>query len=71
MRRIFSAASSRAVWVKNLRQVKARLYSRGVTSNDVSTNSKNQHGEFTRTQTFTFIDESNLLSLHLPEQLGL
>ena len=30
---------------------------------------KNRHGEFTRTQTFTFIDEANLLPLYLPELL--
>ena len=54
MKRIFIAVSSRTVGVKNHRQVKARLDSRGVTSNDVSTNSKNQHGEFTRTQIMTY-----------------
>ena len=52
----------KALEIKNPRQVKARLDSGGVISNDVSTSSKNQHGEFTRTQTFTFIDESNLYS---------
>ena len=38
---------------------------------DVSTNSKNRHGEFTRITTMTCIDEANLLPLHLTEQLGL
>ena len=69
MRRIFTAASSRTVGVKNHRQVKARLDSRGVHTMDVSTNSKNRHGEFTRITTMTYIDEANLLSLHLPELL--
>ena len=71
MRRIFTAASSRTVGVKNHRQVKAKLDSRGVHTMDVSTNSKNRHGEFTRITTMTYIDETNLLPLHLPEQLGL
>ena len=30
---------------------------RGLISNEVSTNSKNRHGEFTRIQIMTFIDE--------------
>ena len=38
---------------------------------DVSTNSKNRHGEFTRITTMTHIDEANLLPLHLPEQVVL
>ena len=50
----------RALELKNSRKVKTRLDSSGVTSSDASTFSKNRHGEFTRTQTFTFIDESNL-----------
>ena len=54
----FSLADAcKALEIRNPRQVKARLDSRGVTTSDVSTNSKNRHGEFTRTQTFTFIDE--------------
>ena len=69
MRRIFTAASSRTVGVKNHRQVKARLDSRGVHTMDVSTNSKNRHGEFTRITTMTYIDAANLLPLHLPELL--
>ena len=36
---------------------------------DVSTNSKNRLGEFTRITTMTYIDEANLLPLHLPELL--
>ena len=60
MRRIFTAASSRTVGVKNHRQVKARLDSRGVHTMDVSTNSKNRHGEFTRITTMTYIDEAYL-----------
>ena len=69
MRRIFTAASSRTVGVKNHRQVKAKLDSRGVHTMDVSTNSKNRHGEFTRITTMTYIDAANLLPLHLPELL--
>ena len=48
------ADACKALEIRNPRQVKARLDSRGVTSNDVSTNSKNQHGEFTRTQIMTY-----------------
>ena len=36
---------------------------------DVSTNSKNRHSEFTHITTMTYIDEANLLPLHLPEQV--
>ena len=54
------ADACKALEIKNPRKVKVRLDSGGVTSSDASTSSKNQHGEFTRTQTFTFIDESNL-----------
>ena len=50
----------KALEIKNPRQVKARLDSGGVISNDVSTSSKNQHGEFTRITTMTYIDEANL-----------
>ena len=42
---------------KNPRQVKARLDRGGLISNEGSTSLQNQHGEFTRTQTFTFIHE--------------
>ena len=60
------------LWFKNPRDVKKRLDSAGLISNEGSTSLQKQYGqEYTRTQTFTFIDESNLLSLHLPEQLGL
>ena len=51
--------------------MKTWLDSRGVDTIDVSTNSKNRHGEFTRITTMTYIDEANLLPLHLPEQVGL
>ena len=54
------ADACKALEIKNPRKVKVRLDSGGVTSSDASTSSKNQHGEFTRTQTFTFIDEANL-----------
>ena len=42
------------------RDVKKRLDCGGVDTIDSSTSSKNQYEEFTRTLTFTFIDESNL-----------
>ena len=45
---------------KNPSQVKARLDSSNLISAEVSTKSSNRHGEFTRTQTFTFIDEANV-----------
>ena len=51
--------------------MKTWLDSGGVDTIDVSTNSKNRHGEFTRITTMTHIDESNLLPLHLPEQVVL
>ena len=54
------ADACKALEIANPRNVKKRLDSRGVHTMDVSTNSKNRHGEFTHTQTFTFIDESNL-----------
>ena len=50
----------KALGISNSRKVKTRLESGDVISSDVSTLSKNQYGEFTRTQTFTFIDEANL-----------
>ena len=50
----------RALELKNSRQVKTRLESGDVISVDVSTLSKNQYGEFTRTQIMTFINEANL-----------
>ena len=59
----------KALEIANPRNVKKRLDSRGVHTMDVSTNSKNRHGEFTRITTMTYIDEANLLTLHLPEQL--
>ena len=45
---------------KNPRDVKKRLDSRGLHTMDVSTNSKNRHGEFTRITTMTYIDEAYL-----------
>ena len=50
----------KALELKNPSQVKTRLDSRGVTTSDVSTNSKNRHGEFTRITTMSYIDEANL-----------
>ena len=54
------ADACKALEIKNPRKVKVRLDSGGVTSSDASTSSKNQHGEFTRTTTMTYIDESNV-----------
>ena len=59
----------KALEIRNPRQVKARLDSRGVISNDTPTTCKNRHGEFTRITTMTYIDEANLLPPHLPELL--
>ena len=50
----------RALGIKNPRDVKKRLDFGGVDTIDVSTLSKNQYGEFTRTQIMTFINEPNL-----------
>ena len=50
----------RTLGINNSRDVKKRLDSRGVISNDVSTNSKNRHFEFTCYRPATFIDEANL-----------
>ena len=50
----------KALEIRNPRDVKKRLDARGVHTMDTPTTCKNGHGEFTRTQTFTFIDESNL-----------
>ena len=54
------ADACKALEIKNPRDVKNRLDSRGVDTIDTPTSSNNQHGEFTRTQTFTFINEANL-----------
>ena len=54
------ADACKALGINNPRKVKARLDSGGVISNDVSTSSKNQHGEFTRITTMTYIDEANV-----------
>ena len=54
------ADACKALEIANPRNVKKRLDSRGVHTMDTPTTCKNGHGEFTRTQTFTFIDESNL-----------
>ena len=59
----------KALEIRNPRNVKKRLDSGGVHTMDTPTPSKNQHGEFTRIITMTYIDEANLLSLHLPELL--
>ena len=54
------ADACKALEIKNPRQVKARLDSRGVISNDTPTTCKNRHGEFTMMNPMTFIDEANL-----------
>ena len=54
------ADACKALGIKNSRDVKNRLDSGGVDTIDVSTNSKNRHGEFTRITTMTYIDEANL-----------
>ena len=54
------ADACKALGINNPRKVKTRLDSRGVDTIDISTNSKNRHGEFTRITTMTYIDESNL-----------
>ena len=65
------ADACKALEIRNPRQVKARLDRAGVISNDgCSTSSKNQHVKFTRTQTFTYIDESNLFYRIFQRSLG-
>ena len=54
------ADACKALEIRNPRDVKKRLDSGGVDTIDAPTPSKNQHGEFTYTQTFTFINEANL-----------
>ena len=43
------ADACKALEIRNPRKVKARLDSRGVTSSDAPTSSKNQHGDFSYT----------------------
>ena len=50
----------KALEIRNPRQVKTRLDSSGVISNDTPTTCKNRHCEFTMMNPMTFIDESNL-----------
>ena len=64
------ADACKALGIKNSRDVKNRLDSGGVDTIDVSTLSKNQYGEFTRTNTITFIDESNLFRCILLNSWG-
>ena len=54
------ADACKALEIRNPRNVKKRLDSRGVHTMDVSTNSKNRYGEFTMMNPMTFIDETNL-----------
>ena len=64
------ADACKALEIRNPRQVKARLDSGYLISVEVSTLSKNQYGEFTRTNTITFIDESNLFRCILLNSWG-
>ena len=50
----------KALEIRNPRQVKTRLDSSGVISNDTPTTCKNRHCEFTMMNPMTFIDEPNL-----------
>ena len=50
----------KALEIRNPKQVKARLDGAGLISNEGCTSLQDQYGEYTRTQTFTFIDEANL-----------
>ena len=54
------ADACKALEIRNPSDVKKRLDSRGLDTIDVSTNSKNRHGKFTRSTTMTYIDEANL-----------
>ena len=54
------ADACKALEIRNPRDVKKRLDSRGVDTIDVSINSKNRHGEFTMMNPMTFIDDANL-----------
>ena len=54
------ADACKALEIRNPRNLKKRLDSRGLDTIDVSTNSKIRHREFIRTQTFTLIDETNV-----------
>ena len=64
------ADACKALEIMNPRNVKKRLDSRGVHTMDVSTNSKNQHGEFTRTQIMSFIDEKCWLPARALRRIG-
>ena len=64
------ADACKALEIRNPRKVKVRLDSGGVTSSYASTSSKNQHGEFTRTQIMTIIDESDLFRRIFQRSLG-
>ena len=50
----------KALEIRNPRNVKKRLDSRGVHTMDTPTTCKNGHGEFTMMNPMTFIDEANL-----------
>ena len=54
------ADACKALEIRNPSDVKKRLDSSGIDTIEVSTNSKNRHGEFTRITTMTYIDEANL-----------
>ena len=50
----------KALGINNPSQVKIRLDSSGLISNEVTKTTKNRYGKFTSTQIMTFIDEPNL-----------
>ena len=54
------ADACKALEIRNPRDVKKRLDSRGVDTIDTPTTCKNRHGEFTMMNPMTFIDESNI-----------
>ena len=64
------ADACKALEIKNPRNVKKRLDSRGVHTMDTPTTCKNRHGEFTMMNPMTFIDESNLYRCIFQRSLG-
>ena len=54
----------RALGIGNVGDVKRRLDGGNIDSIEVTTMGKNQHGEFTRTTTMTYIGEPNLYPKH-------
>ena len=56
----YLADACKALEIKNPRDVKNRLDSRGVDTIDTPTPCKNRHGELTMMNAMNFIDEANL-----------